>query len=494
MSPSKSFWFLIILFIFLRLFPVFWDNFPYAYDNAKDSLVVMEMWYSKKPALLGAVTSLEGLWQGPFWYYVLFPLNLLSGFHPFSSVLMVVLLGVFTLWLMWKYVGRLEAFLFTVSSLVITTHQTAWSPYLAMFPAVWVLVFLLKMKTKVRTLDFVLMCASLSVMFHAEIAFAVVFLVLACVTFVSLKLKLTLKQVLLGGMAFCTLFIPQIAFEIRHDFLQSRSVVRFITNFEEESAKVQSGSIGIGRVFEVLETFWDNAKRSVLPIDFETHSAFSILPFLLLLFFFFKFADKTSKAIVMPIILGSFIFYLFLPLKSFYLVGLTPFWIYAFAQVVKKSQKTEKIVFLVFLIVAILGAVFSRENYKKLAKETHVLFAPQKEAVEKAYEVTGGAAFNSYHYLPEVYDYVYQHIYQYTSVQKGRELPVEFSYAPGEVGYIQTNKLVSEATSPKYRVLIVEEDERKMFFDTWWNNLTRDKTILRKIDVNEAIKLYLLEE
>ena len=68
---------LLAFFIILRLYPIWGNNFPFAYDNAKDSLALLQMFIFKKPMLLGAVTSLDGLWQGPFWYYILFPLNLL---------------------------------------------------------------------------------------------------------------------------------------------------------------------------------------------------------------------------------------------------------------------------------------------------------------------------------------------------------------------------------------------------------------------------------
>lgn len=494
MAQRWQFLVLLFFFLFLRVFPILWDNFPYAYDNAKDSLVLMQFGVFGKPPLLGAVTSLEGLWQGPFWYYVLFPLNFILGYHPFSSVLTIVLLGVFTLWLLWKYLGKFEATVFTVSSLVITTHQTAWSPYLAMFSSAWVLVILHRIKKTPKTFHLVLLGFSLATMFNAEIAFAVPFVLLVVIVLLIQRVKPTLKQIFLGVCTFLVLFVPQALFELRHDFLQTRSVVRFISNFKSESEKVNENKEGLERVGEVLSTFSDNVFRSISPIDFDSSGLVKILITIGLFLIFLKFLDRKRITILIPVILGSFIFYLFLPLKPFYLVGLTPFWIYGFSGIFKKRIILKRVAIGGFVLMSIYAALYSKINYEKLARDTTILFSSQRNAIEAAYKLASNGPFVSYHYLPEVYDYTYQHIYQYTSKLENRDLPIEYSYFPGEKGYMQTIKLSSSSSEPKYRVLVVEKDDRPHFFETWWNNLTRDKEIIVKEKVNEAVDVYLLKE
>src|SRR6185369_8134833 len=101
---------LLVFFLIIRLYPITNDRFPFAYDNAKDSLSMMNMWETKRPTLLGPVTSLEGLYQGPLWYYVALPLNVLLSFHPFASVLTVLVVAALSLFLLYTYMGFWEAF------------------------------------------------------------------------------------------------------------------------------------------------------------------------------------------------------------------------------------------------------------------------------------------------------------------------------------------------------------------------------------------------
>ena len=53
---------ILILALFLRLLPIWGNNFVFMFDHAKDSLVVMEMGVFHKPALFGAVTSIPGVY------------------------------------------------------------------------------------------------------------------------------------------------------------------------------------------------------------------------------------------------------------------------------------------------------------------------------------------------------------------------------------------------------------------------------------------------
>ena len=68
-------------------------------------------------------------------------------------------------------------------------------------------------------------------------------------------------------------------------------------------------------------------------------------------------SNKETLRLVLPFIVGSFILYLFLPFKSFYLIGLAPIWIYAFSKLLKQSFPKAVtpliIIFLTFIINSI---------------------------------------------------------------------------------------------------------------------------------------------
>lgn len=474
---------LSVFFIVLRLYPIWPNNFPFNYDNAKDSLVLLQTWVFNKPPLLGAVTSMEGLWQGPFWYYILFPFNLILGFQPIASVATVISLGVFTLWLFWKHLGKLEALFYAISPMVILTQQTAWSPYLPMFSTAWILVILASVKKNFSTIQIILLGFSVSLLFHSEIAFGIVFLISLFVFFVVQKIKLSLKQVLVGLAVIGITLIPQAIFEVRHDFIETRSVARFVTNVKSEGAEVGKNKTGIERINEVFGGLSENAAVSTIPL----------VVFLLLILVGFK-KNKGVVKFIAPFILVPFVLYLFLPFKIYYLVGLAPFWIYLMAEILKTSWPKLVWVFAVLAAaIAIIEMISSKRNYEVLASTSRILFAPKLAAVNKAYEMTDGVPFRSYQYVPEVYDYVYQYIYQYTSLSEGRPVPVEYSYSPGETAYMQTLKIVNQDTKkPAYTILIVEKGENDTFFATWWNNQTRGKKIIDTQKINDSISVYKL--
>jgi hypothetical protein len=486
---------LLIFFILLRFYPIWGNNFPFAYDNAKDSLAFLQMWTFKKPILLGAVTSLQGLWQGPLWYYILFPINLLLGFRPMASVLTVIGLGGFTLWLFWKYVGKLEALLFSISPLVISTQQTSWSPYFTLFSTAWILVILVSIKKKITNIQVTLLSLSLALIFHAEIAFGFVFVPCLLIALFVKKTKLNLKQVLIALVIFLFALIPQGIFEVRHGFLQTKSVIGFVVNYNQVQNQVWKNQTGVGRIVEVVKGFGENATGSMLPLREvpESVSVFVLVGLLGLMLIKFR-SNKQTLEIVLPFIFGSFFLYLFLPFKSYYLIGLAPFWIYLFARSLKENwPELISPLVIIFLIICTVEMFFSRKNYENLANTSRILFEPKREAVEKAYEITGGKPFVSYQYVAEVYDYTYQFIYQYTSLLEKRPVPIEYSYAPGETSYMQTQKIKYPGTEkPAYTILIVEKGDNEIFFPTWWNNQTRGKKIIDTEKINDSITVYKL--
>ncbi|MBN1169252.1 hypothetical protein JXA63_05170 [Candidatus Woesebacteria bacterium] len=498
LNVDKGFLFLGLWFLILRLLPIWMDKFPFNYDNAKDSLAIMQMWTFRKPALLGAVTSMEGLYNGPLWYYIFFPLNLILNFHPIASVLTVNLVGIITLWLVWRYIGKFEAFMMTVSLSVITIMQTAWYPYLTFFPVTWVYIIFTKLnKKKPSTLLLMLLAISVSTMFHAQIAIGVLFVVLVPVILLLNMIVPSKKQAVLMIVGFLLGFMPQLIFEFRHDFLQTRSVYRFIRNFGSEAAEIGQNVKGLGRVLEVLKYYSNNFIGSITPYPL---SANKILPAIFILVFvyitikrFDTFRKEKSVKVIIQIILGSMILHLILPVKFYYLIAYTPLWIFLFSKLIKTYPKAVK-TFVVFIFVGI--SIFHLRtmliNYNNLSKESRILFEPKLKAVREVYGLSVGEAFSSYHYVPELYDYTYQFIYQYLSASEGKRFPVDYAYAPNVPPYMITKKLKGDNVQPSFTMLIVEEDERWELYDRWFNDVTQGKKVVQTCKVNGQIDLYKL--
>lgn len=494
---DRKFLLLVIFFLLLRLKPIWFNNFPFNYDNAKDSLVIMQMWTFKKPALLGAVTSMEGLYNGPLWYYIFLPLNLLLGFHPIASVITVNIVGIFTLWLVWKYVGKLEAFIMTVSLEAITIMQTAWLPYLTFFLVTWIYIFLTRLNknnSDIRLL--ILLSISFSIMFHSQIAIGVLFVVIIPLVLCINKLFPNRRQIVIMLLTFFLGFIPQLIFELRHDFLQTHSVFRFVQNFGSESTAIGQNQSGLVRVWEILSYYSENLFRSISPYPINVGRILSVV-FLVLFIYLIKKKlqgkEKRFLNIFLPILVGSMVLHLFLPVKLYYLVAYTPLWIFVFAKLVKTYPRfVEVMVVVMFFGFSIMHFFTMDKNYQNLANESRMLFAPKLAVVEKVYELSNGEPFSSYHYVPELYDYTYQHIYQYLVLSEEKKLPVEYAYEPNVPDYMITSKIEGEKIQPRFTFLIVEKDEREKLFQDWFARVTVGKKVTDTVKVNDEIDIYKL--
>ena len=473
----------------LRIVPILGGNFPFMFDGAKDSLVMLEMYLQHKPALVGPTTSISGLFYGPAWYYIALPFNILGGFHPLASVVGVLFLSLITLYVFYRYVGRFSAFLYAVSISVIASQQTAWTPYMTSFCTLPVFLLLKKLKSGKYANTWVLMGIAFfsSLMFHFEVAFAIVFLPLVIVLLFLSKMKMQLKQFVLMCVAFFITLAPSAMFELRHDFLQTRAVMNFVTRYREQSAIIQPNSDGPARIVEVARNFYDNIHLSTLPL---ANMALSVASVLLVLFFLYKNRKVYEYRVLLLILAGTFLLYLDLPIKPYYLVALTPLWIYLFSKAVESViPKYKPHIVIAFLILSVGSMYGSWQNYRSLAQTDRILLAPKLKAIETAYAMSDGKPFSSYQFVPEIYDYTYQLLYL-TENLKGKPLPTEFSYAPGEITYIPQKHVPANTQKPEFIILIVEKFDHKQFFDPWWDRVAKHLTILETVKINDAITVY----
>lgn len=485
---------LILIGILLRIVPIWGNNFPFAYDNAKDSLSIMDMWVTKSPTLLGPVSSLEGLYQGPFWYYLALPLNVVMQFHPLANVLMVLGFTSLAIILMYKLWGKLAALLFVISSGIIATQQTAWTPYITMFPAMIALIPLKKVveKKQLGTLDYALFVLSVGLMLHTEIAFAVVFAIILGVILVRQKLFPSWKQILISSLVLIACIVPHAAFEIKHEFMQTKSVIRFVTHFREESAKVSDAGNPIQKFVLVTTSISNSFTQAIVPGIFSLPDTLSIIITAVFLILVCRLKKQTAflRIVLFPMITTAFLVYLILPSKPFYFVSLMPFWIISASILINQMKSNPRSLLVLALVIGALGSLVSNiGNYKSLTQTNFILLSSRMKAVDEAYSLANGQAFASYQYVPEVYDFTYQQIYQFTALNKDRDLPSEISYQPGVSAYNPWLKRTSSSTD--IQVLIVEKDERPQFFPVWWESMTKDREILETKKINDLITVYL---
>lgn len=200
----------------------------------------------KQLTLLGPTASVGGFFMGPAYYYIVAPFFFLFGYTPVGASVMVTLLGVISVWLVYKIgteffnkkAGLIAALLYTFSPLVIIYSRSSWNPNVMPFFTLVTLYSLYK-AVKHKNIWLFLLCGVLfgiDIQLHYVELFVGVVIILYVIfmyakTMAKKPQKLLIQIIrdgcgILGG--FLIGFSPFIAFEYRHEFLNTKNIFNFI--------------------------------------------------------------------------------------------------------------------------------------------------------------------------------------------------------------------------------------------------------------------------
>lgn len=226
---------IVLLAAYLRLYRVS-EYMTFLGDEGRDMLVVKRMIVDHKFTLLGPTASVGGFFLGPIYYYFMLPFVWASGLNPASAAVMVGLFGIATVLLLYKAgkdmvdtsVGLMAALLYSVSPIVIAYSRSSWNPNIVPFFAL-ALIYLLWSAGKVMTsksLFWIGVILGIGIQLHYLFLF--LFPVVG-IWFLLYGRKLQhLKIYGFGLLGFLVGYAPFLAFELRHGFPNTNSIVRFL--------------------------------------------------------------------------------------------------------------------------------------------------------------------------------------------------------------------------------------------------------------------------
>lgn len=237
-------------------------------DEGRDAITIFNILHGKL-TLLGPTASVGGFFMGPAYYYLVTPFFWLFNYSPVGPSVMVALLSVITVWLIYKIgteffsqkAGLIAAFLYALSPLVIIYSHSSWNPNVMPFFTLVTLYCLYKGAQK-NSIALLVLCGFLfgiDIQLHyvelfigpVIILYVILMHVYALHTIFSWQL---VQKVVRDGISifigFLLGFSPFLAFEIRHEFLNSQSILQFI---------FQSGETGASGNY--FMTVWDVVVR-----------------------------------------------------------------------------------------------------------------------------------------------------------------------------------------------------------------------------------------
>lgn len=476
---NKLIIFIVIFGVIYKLLMTSSGNFLFNMDNARDMVDVRGMVVLGKLRLIGPTSAIEGLYNGPFWYYLLAIPFIFSGGDPYASIVMEIFLwtigGFFLLKLISKWSFWLIlpiGFVWIASDYIGLTTQYAFNPNpVPLLSPLFVYLFYKYLKT--AKLVFIASAFFLGgLFFNFEMNFGIFIppIIFLAVLFTNKSLLKT-KGFWFGFLFYLAGLLPQILFELRHNFFMTNSVINYLRNSP-------TGADNLFLRFQSLfESFF-----SVFSATLMNHRGFTLIILLLLVppvISSFKRKQKDLLVLISCMYIAiPFVFYLFLPVsvnpwhlggEAAALIILVAFLIKTFWQVSFKG-KLAAIVITVFLLIYSLTNISNflfRDRFRE--NNDPSLYKNEIAAIDYVYRYAKGQNFKVYTYLPSVYDYPYQYLFWWYGQKKYGHIPGEYVYSPNKPKYIPgQDKFQGRKDNFSGLVFLIKEPNRGLNYKSGW--------------------------
>ncbi|NMB56780.1 hypothetical protein GYA19_02475 [Candidatus Beckwithbacteria bacterium] len=493
----KKHYFLPTLLIFsfvAKFITVFPNTFSFNFDQGKDSLAILHMLKTFSLKFIGPWTSISGLYFGPAWYYLLAPGYLLTNGNPLSAVVTMIILNLITIYLAYKYFGKITAVFFATTPLWAIISTSAWNPFPMPLLMLIILINLRNEKLKSKNIAMIMLSASLS--FHFSSAYAFFYLLIIPLIIIyrilRFKQKIDLKFISAGIIAFIIPFIPQLLFEVKNHFVETKAIINYLQHPPENQFIIPFSQVVKSGLSEMTLAFLPEAINFLV-----LNKILHLLSFLFLaIAIYYVIKNKKEK------FNWEYLLFIIIPLIGFsklhfniwYVYAMAPIFVIFVGKLVKNLPKFMQIIFILMLFITPVFQVYHYFNFAKNDIQHGRQALPIKEkAITKIRQLSQGKAFASYHYVPDIYDFSYNYLYLWQAFN-GQKLPTEFAYEPGKIDYIPEKlellaALKQTNQKPEYIFYIVESPENPDFLRDWWNHQNY-KEIIYEEKLSETVMLY----
>lgn len=422
---------IILISLFLRLYKLH-ELLGFWYDQGRDALVIWRLFSEKKFFLIGPVTGIEGIFLGPFYYYLIAPFYWLGQGSPVFVIAALNWLAVGSLLVLYllgkeffnRQTGLLAAALYGLSFSVVTFSRWLANPQpLPLFSLLIVFCFLKIYRNQEKYWPLVGLLAGLALQFEAAGA---IFFLPAILIFAFWQRK-EIKRWNLIGLAlaiFLSTLLPQVIFNFRHDGILAAAFRKFLLT--EKPFRVSLWQVIASRLLIYYDVFFGK----LFPA-WGRGQIFSAILFGSLLIIFRKKVFGGKKNILWHWLLIPLIGFLFYQgnfgyVWDYYFAGVIPIFILIFAALLGflgREGRLGKTIALIFL-VCFLGI-----NCQKLAvyykTGIGITLRSQLWAIDWIYKDAKSQDFNVDVYVPPVIPYAYDYLFKWQGKQKyGRE-PIE---------------------------------------------------------------------
>jgi 4-amino-4-deoxy-L-arabinose transferase-like glycosyltransferase len=241
----------ILAIVFAAVFRLwnFTNTLEFLGDQGRDAMIVADIFRKGDPVLIGPVTSTGNMYLGPLYYYFMVPFLWLTYPNPIGPAVAVAVLSIITTGLVYvlgrDLVGRRAAaiatFLMAFSSVATQFSRFSWNPNPAPLFGLLFLWFLWKtQKGQPKYWIGIGVVVAVLAQLH-YVALLTVFIALffwlrdvfAWRTKEDQFKKSFVVSTVSAVLAFCLLLSPLLLFDLRHDWINVRSLLTFVETSQE---------------------------------------------------------------------------------------------------------------------------------------------------------------------------------------------------------------------------------------------------------------------
>ncbi len=482
------------------------DNFLFNIDSARDFVDVREMVELGKFRLTGPTTAIDGLYSGPFWYYFLAIGYIFSNGHPYSAILLQIILWAIGGFFLLKLVGRWSSFLaipigaiWIASDHIVLANLYAFNPTPVMLLTPLFIYLLVEYLEKEKGIYAILTWFLAGLFFNFEMNFGVFAPIIILVSVILTKNAKLLRQkwFWLGFAIFILFLLPQVIFDLKHQFLMSRAVLRHLS---ENSG---AGFNLLARFQVIASSFYNTFLPTLMN---QKIFAWIILGLLVPLIYGLLKKGKEEILVFVSLIFifVPFLGYLIIPVtvNPWHLGGEMAASLIVLAYLFKRLVDGAIISKLISIFLSISVIWFGLSNIGNFflydLKKPNLdpsLFKNEIAAIDFVYKKADKKNFKVYTYLPSIIDYPYQYLIWWHGLKEFGYLPMDYAYAPEKFEYISNKKSFSATEDDlKIRensnlVFLIKEPNRNYTRFGWegdfvkYNWETIDKQMIGSIEV-----------
>jgi 4-amino-4-deoxy-L-arabinose transferase-like glycosyltransferase len=412
--------FLLLSGFFLRTYRL-GDLLGFYFDQGRDAKVIWELWHNHKFFLIGPTTGIEGIFLGPFYYYLIAPAYLLGGGSPVWPAVELALINVLAIGIFYligkKYfspsAGLITVILMALSNRLVQDQRWLSNPTpLPLFSglALWSLLSLFEGKNR-----WWLLGLSIGLSLQLEAASATFFLpaTFLILLFFYKSIVWKIKNILYLTLTLTLTLLPQLYFNFRHQNILFKAFQRFLVSEKSFQAAVTGFySDRLKFYFQVFSEKLVNNSR-LLPV-------FLLLLLLLLLIIFRKLLTR-SVAVLLIWIVTPLVFLLFYHgnngyVWGYYFTGIYPAFMVLTAFILSLGLGRKGLAgaaTVVFLSLFIYDNYLGLKNYLSSGIDgpITITLGNSLHAVDWVYQDAGQTPFNVDVYVPPVISHAYDYLF-----------------------------------------------------------------------------------